>query len=350
MSGERTCRPCEERGIALAAAVFVLLALAALLAGLWFAALQEYRIGENVAGDRRAFDVAEAGLDAALAGWDAGTLDRLGVGDTAGFSGEVGGGAGRYVGVVRRLGPWLFLVRSTAVEGPASSRRTLAVVARLTPLRLSARAALVASGPVRLGAGALVEAPASDPGAPCAGPSDQAAGVIVGGAHDLDVTGCSMGPCLRGSPDSRVDTVLHGESVPLLGDDGWASLAAAAETVRAGGPLPSGARAWLAPGDMSLPAAAPPGPAVLLVQGDLVIETGARFTGLVVVRGRLIMRGAGGTIVGEAIVGAADLAALGGARSSLVASGCAVGEALLGVAPARPLRERAWSVVYEDAL
>jgi hypothetical protein len=338
-----------ERGIALAAVVFVLVVLEALLAGLWFAGLQEYRIGGNVADDRRAFDAAESGLDAELAAWDAGTLDRLGVGDSASFSGAVGGGAWRYVGAVRRLGARLFLVRSTGIDARSSFRRTVAVVARLAPQRLGAPAALVASGPVRLGGGALVDALAPDSGG-CAGASREAAGIVVGSAGGLDLSGCAAETCLRGSPGWSVDAALRSGTVPLLGDDGWASLAAAAETLGTMGALPSGPRVWLSPGDLSLPAGDLPGPAVLLVQGDLVIESGARFTGLIVVRGSLIMRGVGGTIVGTAIVGGADLAALAGAKANLVYSTCAVDQALLLAAPARPLGERAWMVEYHDAL
>jgi len=346
MSGPAPRSRGGERGIALAAAVFALVALAALLAGLWFAALQEYRIGENVVGARRAFDAAEAGLDAAVAGWNPGTLDRLGVADTAVFSGSLGGGTASYSGVVERLGPALFLLRSTGRDARGPSRATLAAVVRLAPLRLGVPAALVASGPVRLGAGATVDALAADTGGACAGTAHTAAGVVIADGAGLDSSGCAAGSCLRGTPAWSVDTALRGASVPLLGESGWASLVAAAETIGVGGALPSGAPAWYAPGDLTLPTAVPAGPAVLLVGGDLVLETGAQVNGLVVVRGRLIVRGAGGTIRGSVLAAGADLAALGAARASLLYSGCTVEGALAGAAPARPLQERSWGVIY----
>ncbi|MGA2382205.1 MAG: hypothetical protein ABSG61_02115 [Gemmatimonadales bacterium] len=340
-------RACE-RGIALAAAIFALVALAALLAGLWFAALQEYRVGANVVSDRRAFDAAEAGLDAALAGWNPGSLNRLAVNDTAAFSGALAGGAATYSGVVQRLGPWLFLVRSTGADARGSSRRTLATVARLSPLRLGVEAALVASGPVRLGAGSLVDALATDTGGTCARASP-AAGIVVGDGAALDVSGCRAESCVRGSPASSVDTTFRNAPVPLLGEAGWAGLVAVAEMIGPRGLLPTESHVWFAPGDFSLAAGAPAGAGVLLVQGDLVVESGAQLTGLVVVRGRLIVRGAGATIVGAVLAGGAELSALDGARANLLHSSCAVEQALAAAAPARRLGERSWTALYPDA-
>ena len=343
MSGTATHGRCGRRVIALAAAVFTLVALAALLAGLWFAAFQEYRVGGSMVRDRRAFDAAEAGLDGAVAGWDPRALNRLGAGDSVPFTGSLSDVGASYSGSVRPLGPQLFLIRSTGVAG--SSRRTLGVVARLAPLGLARMAALVASRQVRIGAGALVDGLAGDSSPSCAGPPWPAVGVILGSAADLAVS-CPGGGCLGGDPASSVDSAVRNQSVPLLGETGWESLIAAADTIIPGGSPSSSSLIGFAPGDLSLPAGPGSAPGVLLVQGDLLIETGARLTGLVVVRGRLIMRGAGGRIAGSAIAGGADLSAFPGAQSALVYSQCAVDRALAAAAPARPLRERSWTAIY----
>ena len=335
-----------QRGIALAAAVFALVVLAALLAGLWFAALQEYRVGANVVRDRRAFDAAEAGLDAALAGWNAGALNRLGINDSVAFSGSLGGGTAVFSGFVHRLGPWLFLIRSTGADAGGSSRRTLAAVARLAPVQLAITAALVASGPVRIGAGAVVDALAVDSGAACSSPQRVAAGIVLGDAADLVMADCPAGSCLRGSPASRVDTTLRSAPVPLLGEAGWASLVSVADTLGSGGVPSSASPLWYAPGDYSLPPETGAGPVVLLVQGDLVVESGARLTGLVVVRGRLIMRGAGGSLTGSVLSRGADLSALGGVGAAIVHSQCASERALAAAAPVKLLRERSWTALY----
>lgn len=335
-----------ERGIALAAAVFGLVVLAALLAGLWFAAFQEYRVGTNVIRDRRAFDAAEAGLETALAGWDARTLNRLGINDTFAFAGSLSGGTARYAGLVQRLGPSLFVIRSTGRDANGSSQRTLAVVARLAPLRLAVSAALVAAGPVRLGAGALVNAMDGDSGGSCAGAPQTATGIVLGDAADLSVSECPSGSCLRGSPPWAVDATLRGALVPLLGESAWAGLVAAADTVGRGAGPPSAAVVWYSPGNFTPDAGTAAGPVILLVQGDLVMETGAELAGLAVVRGRLIMRGSGGHFAGSVVAGGADLSAVGGARAILVHSACAVEQALAAAAPARPLKERSWATLY----
>jgi hypothetical protein len=336
----------REGGIALAAAVFALVALAALLAGLWFAALQEYRVGANVVRDRHAFDAAEAGLDAAVARWDAGALNRLDINDSTAFSGSLSGGSAGYSGLVQRLGPRLFLIRSTGLDASGSSRRTLATVARLAPLHLAVSAALVSSGPVRIAAGAQVDALVADTGGACASPPRPAAGVVLGDAANLVMSGCAGGSCLRGNPAWSVDTALRSSPVPLLGEAGWASLLAVADTIGPGRTLSSASPVWFAPGDFSPPGGTGVGPVVLLVQGDLVMETGARLTGLAVVRGKLTMRGAGGSFAGSVLAGGAELSALGGSLASLVHSQCAVEQALLAAAPARPLSERSWTALY----
>jgi hypothetical protein len=336
-----------ERGIALAAALFALVALAAVLAGLWFAALQEYRVGANVVSDRHAFDAAEAGLAAALAGWNPGSLNGLAVGDTAAFSGSLTGGTTTYSGVVQRLGSALFLIRSTGTDRRGSSRRTLAEVVRLAPLRLGVEAALVSSGPVRIGAEALVDGLAADTDAACAGATHPATGVVLADAADLVLSECPGGACLRGSPASSVDTALRNAPVPLLGEEGWASLLAVADTVGPDGVAYPGAPVRFAPGDFSLPAGAPAASLVLLVGGDLIVESGAQLTGLVVVRGRLIVRGVGGTIRGSALVGGADLSASEVGRAVLAHAPCVVEQALAAAAPARALRERSWTAIYQ---
>jgi hypothetical protein len=337
----------RERGIALAAAAFALAALAAVLVGLWFAALQEYRVQANLVSDRHAFDAAEAGLAATVARWTPGSLNRLAVGDSAPFSGSLAGGTTAYAGIVLRLGTALFLIRSTGTNGAGSSRRTLATVVRLAPLRLGVEAALVSSGPVRIGAAALVDGLAADTDSTCAEATRPGAGVVLADTADLVLSECPSGTCLRGSPATDVDTALRGASVPVVGEEGWASLLAAADTIGPDGIPQPGAPVRFAPGDLSLPSEVPAAPLVLLVGGDLIVESGAQLTGLVLVRGRLIVRGAGGTIRGSALVGGADLSASGMGRASLVRAPCAVGRALAAAAPARALRERSWTALYQ---
>jgi len=68
-----------------------------------------------------------------------------------------------------------------------------------------------------------------------------------------------------------------------------------------------------------------------------------------VVRGTLIVRGAGGSFLGSVLAGKVELSAVGSSRAAVLHSRCAVEQALIAAAPARRLRERSWTASYPDA-
>lgn len=344
-------RPPPDRGIALAASVFVLVVVAALVAGFFFAALQEFRIGQNSVQAERAFDAAEAGLDATLARWDVARLNRLAANETAAFSGSLPSGTGKYSGVVQRLNAQLFLISSTGQDGSGSSQRTLGVLARLSPFRVAVTAALAAGGQVTIGASGLVDGEDGNPeGWDCAMPRDTLAGIVMGDVRRLSLAACAAEGCIRGSPGVREDTTLQGSPVPILGEAGWTSLASRADTVLADGAVPrlapvAASPIVYVPGDLQL--AGGDGQGILLVQGDLVVDGGAKLFGIVAVRGRLTIRGAGGRITGAVLAGGAEVGSGPGQGPAIVAySGCAVRLALAAAGLARPLRQRAWGYLY----
>jgi hypothetical protein len=343
-------RPPSDRGIALVASVFVLVVVAALVAGLFFAALQEFRIGQNNVQAERAFDAAEAGLDATLARWDAARLNRLATNETAGFSGSLPGGTGDYTGIVQRLNAQLFLIKSTGQDGSGASQRTLGVLARASPFPLAVAAALAASGQVTIGASGLVDGVDRTPeGWSCPTPRDTVAGVLLGDIRRLSLVGCAAEGCIRGNPGVREDAAL-GSPMPVLGETGWSDLASQAETVLSSGSAPRPAPVAASPvvyvaGDLEL--AGGHGQGILLVAGNLVVDGDASLDGIVAVRGTLTMRGAGGRIIGAALVGGAEVGGGADRGQSLVAySGCAVRLALAAAGPARALRQRAWAELF----
>src|SRR5258708_20278965 len=61
----------DERGMALAIAIFALVVVGALVAGALFAGTQEARTAENNRRLQKAFGVAESGVNELIAGWDA---------------------------------------------------------------------------------------------------------------------------------------------------------------------------------------------------------------------------------------------------------------------------------------
>jgi len=66
----------DERGIALAVAIFALVIVGALVAGAFFAGTQEQRVGENQRFVQRSFGVAEAGGGERILSWKPDSLNR----------------------------------------------------------------------------------------------------------------------------------------------------------------------------------------------------------------------------------------------------------------------------------
>jgi len=339
--------PRRERAIALPAAIFVLMVVSALVGAIFYAALQEYRIGRNDGGALRAFQAAESGLDATLAGWDAARLNPLGAGEASVSSGALPAGTGTWVASVLRLNAREFLVRSTGTARGGAAWRTLAVVARLAPLRLSLPGAVAASGSVTVGAGGLVDGAGGDEGPDCPAP-DTVAGLVVVDTARVSTGACGSG-CVRGAPPILADPTLA--PLPVLGDSGEARLARLATIILPPGAvraLPSAAESALvvhATGDLRITGGSWTG--ILLVDGDLRLDGAARLAGLVAVWGRLIIGGAGARISGAALAGGVELGGgLPGAEAAVVYSPCAVRRALLAVAPPQRLPERAWAEVF----
>ena len=343
-----TSVPRGERAIALPAALFVLMVVSALVAAIFYAALQEYRIGRNDGGAVRAFLAAESGLEATLAGWDAARLNLLGAGESSVSSGALPSGSGTWVASVQRLNTREFLVRSSGKDRGGTAWRTVAVVARLAPFDLTVPGAVASGGAVTVAAGGLIDGAATDGGPDCPAP-DTAPGLVVVDPASVSTEFCGSS-CVRGAPPVLADPAL-GSPLPVLGDSGEARLARLASIVLPPGasrPLPAAAESLLvvhAAGDLRITGGEWPG--ILLVDGDLELDGGAHLEGLVVVWGRLTIAGAGGSVSGAVLAGGIVLGGgLPGAEAAVIYSPCAVRRALLAVAPARPLAERAWAEIY----
>src|SRR5437870_13441779 len=68
--------PRNERGMALAVAIFALVVVGALVAGAFFAGTQEQRVGENQRRVQASFGVAEAGAQERVLKWDPSTMNK----------------------------------------------------------------------------------------------------------------------------------------------------------------------------------------------------------------------------------------------------------------------------------
>ena len=136
----RTPRLADERGMALAVAIFALVVVGALVAGAFFAGNLEQRTGRNAVYASEAADAAESGISSVFGAWDV-ALNGLAVGDSLSESATSLGARINVSPKVIRLNNELFRVRSlgqrTDPSGKVLAQRTVATVARLVTVTTS---------------------------------------------------------------------------------------------------------------------------------------------------------------------------------------------------------------------
>jgi hypothetical protein len=382
----------DERGIALAIAIFALVVVGALVAGAFFAGTQEQRVADNQRRVQASFGVAEAGVTEQLVTWttvnntrgvywaSAAPRDSILVRDTI-----APGGTGRYAGTVYKVGNSLFLIdvvgRDTrsaggTVGGGGGARQRIGLITRLAPVEFDIRASLTTQGGVNVQGNAQVSgfdqnptgwASCGLPGIPMAGVRDAGGTVTTGG--NGTVTGS---PAVMNDPsltDSNF-TNFHGTS--------YAQLAAKANITLPGGnystePKLNGAgvcdRAVLTNwGDGDNPLApcgsyfpiihmtgntvlnGVQGQGILLVDGNLSVQGSYQFYGIVIIQGDLSTSGGGNTDAhfwGGVMAKNANLSTQNiTGKATMNYSSCSILNALqLSSSPAM-MRSRGWVQLY----
>jgi hypothetical protein len=385
----RARRLSDERGIALAVAVFALVVIGALVAGTFFAGRLEQQTGRNTFMAAQAAEAAEAGLNDAVASQTAtGLLDLP-------INSNLLGGAtdlpdlpvGDHITATRkinRLTENVFLVRSlgtrTNAAGGQLAARSLGQLIRLVQADVEINAGLTALGNVTITGGAEVTGidgvPPSwvDPSVTCP-PLGDVTGVRY---NDGTLTVSGAGD-IAGQPDSTLDATLNAAAMK---EDFDKLKALATLTLTFSNP-PEIAPAYTASvpprcntdvetnwGEPILPTdpcfdhfpiiyrygnlklQGGRGQGILLVEGDLEATGGMVFYGPVMVTGTLSTSGNsgqgakffGGVIAGN--VALDDLSKLaGGALVSF--SSCAIHRALQNSATVGTLAERSWVQLYQ---
>ncbi len=365
-------------GFALAAAVFALVLIAALLAGVFFGAEQELRLGRNALGAERAFAAAEAGVSATLAGWDPARYNSLAPRRSATFAGRLPAGTGAFMGIVTRLGGPLFLVQATGSDEAGGARRAVGQVVRLTPPPLDLGAALTVADNLDLGPASLVSGDDRSPEGwtcPAAVPT---AGVRIADETRISAA-CPVGVCVTGSPAVMGDSEIGDTVVRRADDQAWSELAGMAARVYPPGsnlveeigpvgtastcdstargnwgdpaslPMVAGCADYLpvtlAAGDLRINGGS--GQGILMVQGDLIVEGGFQFRGVLLVRGTLSLIGLGGRFLGGVKASSVALQPAGPLGSAEIRfSSCVVVAVLLRNASAVPLAPRGWVELF----
>lgn len=378
----------DERGIALAVAVFALVVIGALVAGTFFAGRLEQMAGRNTFMAAQAAEAAEAGLNDAVAGQTATGLLNLPINSNLGAGTPLAdlpvGYRTTATRTINRLTENVFLVRSigtrTDAAGGQLASRTIGQLIRLMQPDIAVNAGLTALGNVTITGGAEVTGmdgvPPSwvDPSVSCP-PLGNVTGVRYNGGT-LTITGAGD---VAGAPDSTLDGTLN----PTDMQDDFNKLKALATLIITNPNPPAMAPAYTASvpprcnttvqtnwGEPILPTdpcfdyfpiiyrngnlklQGGRGQGILLVEGDLEATGGMIFYGPVMVTGTLSTSGNsgqgakffGGVIAGN--VALDDLSKLaGGALVSY--SSCAIHRALQHSATVGTLAERSWVQLYQ---
>ena len=357
-------RRADERGMALALAIFALVVVGALVAGAFLAGHLEQRTGRSSLYAEQAADAAEAGAAELLASWDAPTLNALAPGSVATFPSTPLAGRASYHPTVTRLNAQLFLVQSHGTRVNASggtlARRTVGLVARLASLGEGPGAALTTGKPVEI-AGDEVTISGNDSASAAAnecapGRSRPAARTAPPSSAVFAMFGDVEFERLAAHATIVLpDTTLTSSLRPSLDDrnrcdtgDGanWGeprtSSGAAFKACRRYFPIvfAKGPRLTIAAGGR--------GQGILLVAGDLEITSDFDFTGLIVVKGGVRMSGPGSRITGALLAAneqEQSRTQLAG-NATVQYSSCALRAALGGAAFAEPLGQRSWVQVW----
>ncbi len=385
----RAPRLSDERGIALAVAVFALVVIGALVAGTFFAGRLEQQTGMNTFFAAQASEAAEAGLNEAIATQSAGALLALPIDPDPAAATELEPltvNAYTHVTATRtisRLTTNLFLVRSlgarTDAAGGQLASRSIGQLIRLVQADIDIEAGLTALGDVKISGGAEVSGIDKVPPLWTAQlvdcpPTDDVAGVRYNNGT-LTTSGKSA---VQGDPQSVKDLTLN--PTDLQSDfnklKALATLELTSGNPAATGPAYTGnppkcnasvETNWGEPaglktdpcfdyfpiiyhnGDLKLQGGR--GQGILLVEGDLAATGGMIFYGPVIVTGTLSTSGNsnqgakfyGGVVAGN--VALDDLTKLtGGALVNY--SSCALKRALDATATPTALAERSWVQLY----
>lgn len=386
-------RAMPRQGMALPIALAAIVAVGALIAGVFFASTQEYRVGRNSLATQRAMQAAEVGLNSIVSSWTTPRTNAARVGTTASLADTTIDG----VSVKRqysRVSPTTFWVTVTAtlgggaLEGRAVKR--LNSIVRIETPDFKIMGAITSRGTTSVAGSTLISGNDTTPkGWDCPpGAVGQSAGLVANAATTTGTgSNCTGFACVTGTPKVLDSASMVGDTMNFtkFGGMNYDSLTKLASKVKTDAsvayqPNPSylvdGVTCDIANGnnwgdtshvdatvgcDGYYPVVHLKGPTltynlngtsggqgIILVDGNVIINGKFRWTGLILVRGFVTINGTGGAD-GTKIVGAVAAMNRGTGtntftgNSSIAFSRCAVEQVTSRLATAAPLRQRAWA-------
>src|SRR3989338_4395541 len=118
----------NERGIALAVAIFALVVVGGLVSAAFFVGVQEQRVGRNTVKLGQAFTAADGGAQEVVNALNPMVYNTIATGDSIVIGRTaMASGAGWYRGAVRRLNTELFLVRVEGFSSDSTARQSVGV-------------------------------------------------------------------------------------------------------------------------------------------------------------------------------------------------------------------------------
>lgn len=382
----------DERGMALAVAIFALVVVGALVAGAFFAGTQEQRVGENQRRVQQSFGVAEAGAQERVMSWQPDSMNkRLSFPQdsvnifTQAAPGTPFNGTGSYYGKSYKLGPNIFLIDVTgsdrasaagAIAGGGGARQRIGMITRIAPIDFGIHASLTTQGGVALSGNADINGTDQIPTgwANCDPPGAAQAGVRDPGAN---VSTAGNG-AVQGNPPVVNDPSVNNNTFTTYGGATYAQLAARANITLGPGTYKTAPsfnadgtcnkndlQNW---GDGVNPASAcgnyypiihitgdatlngDQGQGILLVDGTLSVQGSYQFFGIAIMQNDLKTAGGGSTDAhfwGGVMAKNADLSTqnLSG-KATLNYSSCSILSALQATSAISMMRSRGWVQLY----
>jgi hypothetical protein len=378
----RTSPVANERGMALAVAIFALVVIGALVAGTFYAGRLEQQTGQNGFYSIQAAEAAQGGLTSTIQAQNGTTLTAIPTGTTTSF-GSTTVGAGTATTSIKRLTSSTWLVQSIGSRsngGQTLATRTVAQLYRLNTAQITVSAGLTAIGKVTVsGTSEVYGFDLTPPNWLVGSPSvecpalDDVAAVHYNG--QLTQQGSAV---IKGDPNRQQDSTMNAGN--MLGGSTFNELKAMAtktltSNVSGLAPVTTGTPPvcntsvesnWGAPedktnacftyfpilyhyGDLSISGTGA-GQGILLVEGNLNVQGRIDFYGPVIATGGVNIRGTGsddvkfyGGVMAQDVT--LDDSKLTG-NAMINYSSCAIRRALQGSALPIPLTERSWVQVY----
>jgi hypothetical protein len=388
----RTRRLADERGMALAVAIFALVVIGALVAAAFYAGNLEQRTGRSTIYSAAAAEAAEAGAAAVLGDWTSYQFNNMAVADSTSLGKTTLAGNAYYSTMVTRLNQDLFLIRSLGARYDASggvlAERAVGTLARLRYVKATAQAAVTVTKHIQFkGTSFIVNGQDSTPtGWAATDPSCTTAANQAGIRSDTasGATSKDKKNVFGAPPMVENDPTVNSDFFNVFGDVTFDELKTQADIVVSDDtpqmPEPtltgtpqrcniSDMNNWGEPrrapdvyiekcinyfpiiyasGSQLKLAAGARGQGLLLVEGDIEIVGNFEFAGMIVAKGGMKMAGTGNKITGALLaqtVNLDDANEIAG-NTTLQFSSCALDKAIKGSAKAEPLSYRSWMQLY----